>query len=76
MSRWSVTRKLKQEGITFQNLMIGLKKNIALSYIENNNLSITEIAFLLGYSEVSAFRRAFRGWTGGKPLDYKRASLV
>ncbi|MBU3915724.1 AraC family transcriptional regulator, partial [bacterium] len=76
MSRWTVTRRLKQEGLTFQNLMIGLKKSISLNYLENNNLSITEIAFLLGYSEVSAFRRAFKGWTGGKPLDYKRAILT
>jgi len=32
----------------------------------------TEIAFLLGYSEVSAFSRAFKRWTGTTPLDYRR----
>ncbi len=71
MSRWTLTRKLKKEGLTFQALMNGLKKDIALNYLENNNLSITEIAFLLGYSEVSAFRRAFKSWTGRSPTHFR-----
>ncbi|NNF99360.1 MAG: helix-turn-helix domain-containing protein [Desulfobacteraceae bacterium] len=71
MSRWTVTRKLKKEGHTFQNFMKGLKKDLALDYLENSNLSIMEIAFLLGYSEASAFRRAFKEWTGKNTRDYK-----
>jgi AraC-like DNA-binding protein len=40
-------------------------------YLKDPNLSLTEIAFLLGYSEQSAFTRAFRGWQGESPGSYR-----
>jgi AraC-like DNA-binding protein len=75
MSRWTLTRKLKKEGLTFKDLINGLKKDMALNYLANDNLSITEIAFLLGYSEASAFHRAFKSWTGKTPRDYRLVHL-
>jgi AraC-like DNA-binding protein len=71
MSRWTLTRKLRKEGTTFKNLLRVLRKEIAMNYLEHKKLSTTEIAFLLGYSEASAFQRAFKRWTGKNPYDYR-----
>lgn len=75
MSRWTLTRKLKEEGTTFKSLLRVLRKEFAISYLENQKLSTTEIAFLLGYSEASAFQRAFKNWTGENPFEYKQNRL-
>lgn len=70
MSRWTLTRKLKKEGTTFKKLMGDIRKEFAVAYLKNRRLSLTEIAFLLGYSEASAFQRAFKRWTGKNPHQY------
>lgn len=74
MSRWTLARKLKKEGLTFRALINSLKKELALNYLENRDLPIGEIAFLLGYSEIRAFRRAFKNWTGKNPYGFRRES--
>ncbi len=76
MSRWTLNRKLKKEGTTFKDLLAELRKEFAVIYFENRALSLTEIAFLLGYSEYSAFHRAFKDWTGQTPREYRRKSGV
>lgn len=43
-----------------------------MDFVENSDRSMTEIAYLLGYSEASAFSRAFRNWTGTGPAAYRR----
>lgn len=75
MSRWTLTRKLKNEGTTFKELLKTLRKEIALNCLENERLSTAEIAFLLGYSEASAFQRAFKSWTGENPYSYRLSRL-
>jgi AraC-like DNA-binding protein len=45
---------------------------LAVNLLENETLALGEIAFSLGYSEVSAFNHAFRRWTGQAPGDYRR----
>ncbi len=73
MSRWTLTRQLKKEGTTFKELLSELRKEFAMNYLENKKLSATEIAFLLGYSEASAFQRAFKSWTGKNPNEYRKS---
>ena len=75
MSRWTLTRELKKEGTTFKDLLVVLRKEFAMNYLENKKLSTTEIAFLLGYSEASAFHRAFKSWTGKSPNEYRQSQL-
>ncbi|MBU1340040.1 MAG: AraC family transcriptional regulator [Proteobacteria bacterium] len=72
MSRWTLTRKLKKEGITFKHLMDSLKMELARHYLVHTPLSITDIAFLLGYSETSVFSRAFKNWTRENPSQFKQ----
>ncbi len=64
-------RELQAEGTSFQKLLDNTRKELALRHLENPTLSIHDIAFLLGFSEPSAFNRAFKRWTGKTPGLYR-----
>ena len=57
-------RKLSEESTTYQQEVQKVQKVLALSYITDPEMSIEEIACLVGYSEQPAFSRAFKNWTG------------
>lgn len=63
--------KLQQEKTTYSKLLNDIRKGLAVSYLKNRQISITEIAYLLGYSEVSVFYRAFKKWTDKTPIQYR-----
>jgi len=67
MSSRSLSRRLAEQGGGFNDILRDLRKALALSYLENSDLSLTEIAFLLGYGEISTFSATFRRWTGTTP---------
>jgi AraC-like DNA-binding protein len=50
-----------------------LRRELALRYLAERRMAIAEIAFLLGFSEASAFHRAFRRWSGRTPADYRQS---
>ena len=74
-SRQTLYRRLKEEGTSFQQLLEDTRKNLAASYLRHTEYSISEVAFLLGFSELSSFHRAFKRWYGHNPQQY-RASIV
>ena len=57
----------------FKALVDDTRRRFSLNYLRDRKHTLTEIAYLLGYSEVSAFNRAFKRWTGSTPSDYRRA---
>lgn len=63
-------RELQAEGTSFQKLLDKTRKELALRYLKDPIFSIHDIAFLLGFSEPSAFNRAFKRWTGKTPRCY------
>lgn len=65
-------KKLRTQSLVFRDLVKAVRQEMALHYLNNDDLSLTEIAFRLGYSELSAFSRAFRSWTGQSPQRYRR----
>jgi len=67
----TLQRRLAQCGVDFSQLVTDTRKRFAVQYLGDRRHTITEVAFLLGYSEVSAFNRAFKRWTGATPLDYR-----
>ncbi len=67
MSRRTLARRLSSEGLTFSGVLDELRANLAKRYLGDKGLVISEIAWLLGYSEVSAFSHAFKRWTGKTP---------
>ncbi len=64
-------RELQAEGTSFQKLLDATRKELALQHLKNPTVPIHAIAFLLGFSEPSAFNRAFRRWTGSTPGTYR-----
>ena len=72
MSQRTLERRLKEHGVVFKKLVDDTRRRFALNYLRDRKHTLTEIAFLLGYSEVSAFNRAFKRWTGSTPLDHRR----
>jgi AraC-like DNA-binding protein len=62
-------RRLASEGLTFSNVLESLRCDLAKRYLTDDDLSISQIAWLLGYQEVSAFTHAFKRWTGNTPRE-------
>ncbi|KFF42205.1 hypothetical protein JH25_27980 [Pseudomonas sp. BRG-100] len=72
MSSRSISRRLKVRGLTFNSILLQIRLNLALGYLEDSTLLLSEIAQLLGYSEQSAFTRAFKRWYKVTPLSYRK----
>lgn len=71
LSKWMFRRLLRDEGVRFTDLVTTVKKEIANELLGNPDTPLTEIALSLGYSELSAFSRAYRQWTGISPQQYR-----
>lgn len=70
----TLQRKLKEAGVTFQQLLDSTRHALAEDYLRQEKLSLAEIAFLLGYQEQSSFCHAFKEWTGINPGAYRSKS--
>ncbi|SFR01452.1 AraC family transcriptional regulator [Poseidonocella sedimentorum] len=70
MSRQTLYRRLKDEGATFAQVHDDLRHRMAMDYLGARKVSVGEAAYLLGFSEASAFVRAFRRWTGMSPTAW------
>ncbi|MBD2867343.1 AraC family transcriptional regulator [Paenibacillus arenilitoris] len=78
MSARSLQVKLKEENRSYNELAAAVRKELAMSYLSKREHSVSDIAYLLHYSEPSAFQSAFKKWTGLTPAQYrttKRAGL-
>lgn len=75
MSERSIQRSLSEEQTSYRQLVDEVRKSLALDHLARPGTSATDVAFLLGFSEPSAFTRAFRRWTGSAPTEFKAASL-
>lgn len=74
MSGRTFQRRLGELGTSHHNLLDEVRRELAMAYLRDASLAVSEVAFLLGFSEVSNFYRAFRRWTGSTPLEYRRAA--
>lgn len=69
MSQRTSARRLSSEGLTFSEVLDALRGDLARQYLADEGLSISRIAWLLGYQEVSSFTHAFKRWTGETPRE-------
>ena len=67
----TLQRKLKESGVTFQQVLDQTRRDLAENYLKQEKLGLAEIAFLLGYQEQSSFCHAFKEWTGVNPGAYR-----
>jgi len=75
ISAQTLRRHLREEGTSFQALKDQLRRDIAIYHLGRNDLSLQQIAEQLGFSEPSAFHRAFKKWTGLTPGAYRAQEL-
>ncbi|MBI4985225.1 MAG: AraC family transcriptional regulator [Rhodocyclales bacterium] len=67
----TLRRRLVAENVAYQQILDETRRKLAIQYLEQTTLTPKEIGFLLGYSSVSNFRRAFKCWTGKKLSDFR-----
>jgi AraC-like DNA-binding protein len=67
----TLQRRLKAAGVTYDELLETTRYDLALHYLKQRHLSLTEIGSLLGYAELSTFSRAFRRWSGSSPQAFR-----
>lgn len=72
MSDRTLQRYLRDRNVTFKQLVDETRHQLSLNYLKDPKMSLTEVALLLGYSELSAFNHAFRRWTGLTPREYRQ----
>lgn len=72
MSARTLCRQLSAEDLSFSGLLRELRLNLAHRYLKDNSLSISQIAWLLGYRDITAFSHAFKRWTGKTPRETVR----
>ena len=71
LSRTTLYRRLKEEGVNFDALVDALRHKMALHYLDGKKVSVNETAYLVGFSDPTAFSRAFKRWTGKSPAKRK-----
>jgi AraC-like DNA-binding protein len=67
----TVQRKLKEQGYTYQKLVDETRLKLAKVHLRENQLSMSEIAFMVGYQEQSSFNHAFKSWTKLSPREFR-----
>jgi AraC-like DNA-binding protein len=72
MSERTLRRRLEQEGVQLRELIEETRREQACRYLESSAMSVSEIAYRLGFAHPPAFHRAFRRWLGVSPLQYRR----
>jgi AraC-like DNA-binding protein len=72
MPAWTLRRKLADEGTGFRDILNQTRRDLALAYIRDTELSLGEITYLLGFTSAEAFQRAFKRWAGQPPGAYRR----
>lgn len=72
MSNRTLTRRLSETGVSFRDLIQQTQEDLAKDLLKDPSRGVAEIAFQTGFSEQSAFNRAFKRWTGLSPLDYRK----
>lgn len=73
MSSRTLRRKLEELATSFKGQLDDVRRQLAIEYLQNSHLHLEDIAALLGYTELTNFRRAFKLWTGHPPSYYRSA---
>jgi AraC-like DNA-binding protein len=71
LSARTLQRRLTDAGITFQELVEETRRELARHYLKQRNVELNEAAFLLGFEDANSFFRAFQGWEGTSPTEWR-----
>jgi AraC-like DNA-binding protein len=67
----TLQRRLRNVGVTFEKMIDEIRCDHALNLLENESMPLTEVAFVLGYSDIAHFTRAFKRWVGLTPTGFR-----
>jgi AraC-like DNA-binding protein len=76
VSSSTLNRRLKLAGVSFQELLDGVREQVSCFYLKQGDVSVKHVASKLGYRDVANFRRAFKRWTGLSPSEYSDKSMA
>ena len=76
LSERTLTRKLAEEGTTYEQVVDRLRQSLALQYIKERDISLSQVAWLLGYEGSTSFNHAFKRWTGVPPSIGRSEKLL
>ncbi|WP_394827070.1 AraC family transcriptional regulator [Pendulispora albinea] len=68
----TLRRRLSEEGVRYKDLLESARRESACAYLSDRTLTMTEIAFRLGYRDATTFFKVFKRWTGQTPAEYRR----
>jgi AraC-like DNA-binding protein len=74
LSERSLQRQLRAENTTLKEITEELRRELATCYLSRNDFTVSEVAYMLGFSETAPFFRAFKKWTGFTPGDFRRTA--
>lgn len=74
MSPRTLARRLQERDSSYRDLLDDLRANLAKRYLRDHKLRLSDIAYMLGYGDLSAFNHAFNRWAGTSPSEFRRAS--
>jgi AraC-like DNA-binding protein len=72
MSVRTLQRRLATEKLSYQDVLEEIRRQAAERYLSDSTLSAAEVGFLIGYSELAAFHRAFKRWRGMTPVQFRK----
>ena len=72
ISARTLMRRLKQANTSYQQILDDVRRTLSRDFLRNSNMTITDIAWYLGFQDPSNFSRAFRSWYDESPLDFRR----
>jgi AraC-like DNA-binding protein len=75
LSERTLQRRLSESETSFQEVLDEVRRELALARLNRGDGTLTDLAFTLGYADLSAFSRAFRRWTGESPVEYRRRTV-
>jgi AraC-like DNA-binding protein len=76
MSPRTLHRRLKEESTSYRDILENVRQQLAKRYLDEQTMSIQEIAYALGYAEISNFRKAFKRWYGMPPSQYQKTKPI
>jgi AraC-like DNA-binding protein len=76
MSARTLSRRLADEHVTFAEVVDDLRRSLALQYLKDPGVSLSQIAWLLGYERATSFNHAFRRWTGRSPSAQRQVATA
>ena len=76
MSARTLQRRLTDAGITFQQLVEDTRRELARHYLKQSTVELNEAAFLLGFEDANSFFRAFQGWEGTSPTEWRSRHIA